>query len=99
MMESSHNRSICPDISSDAAASLGFNFRICQIISPFSISMRSIVSSVKYLKLGRSLSLILGLYCREKRSVNSLAFSLQFKTNKLFTRRGGILGDLQLFIT
>ena len=45
------------------------------------------------------LLLVIGVHCFEKKSLRSLAFSMQLKINTLFTRRGGILGALHLFIT
>ena len=40
-----------------------------------------------------------GVHYLEKELLNSFAFSLQFKINILFTRKGDILGALHLFIT
>ena len=48
---------------------------------------------------GNTLLLTIGVHCFEKKSLKSFAFSQQFKINVLFTRRGGILGVLFLFIT
>ena len=45
------------------------------------------------------LLVVIGLHCLEKRSLNTFAFSLQFKINILLTRRDGILGALHLFTT
>ena len=49
--------------------------------------------------MGSTLLLITGLHCCEKWSLKYCAFPLQFRINKLFTRRGGIVGALHLFIT
>ena len=45
--------------------------------------------------MGNTLLLITSLHCCEKRSLKYL----QFRINKLCTRRGGILGALRLFVT
>ena len=47
---------------------------------------------------GNTLLLMIGVNCFEK-SLRSFAFSQQFNKNILFTRRGGILDALHLFIT
>ena len=55
--------------------------------------------SVSKFSGGNTLLIRLGMHCFEKKSMKSFAFSLQFKINVLFTRIGGILGALHLFIT
>ena len=50
--------------------------------------------SVREFSGGNTLLVIIGMLCLEKKSLKIFAFSLQFKTNILLTRRGGILGDL-----
>ena len=52
------------------------------------------VLSVREFSGGNTLLVIIGMLCLEKKSLKIFAFSLQFKTNILLTRRGGILGDL-----
>ena len=47
--------------------------------------------------MGNILLLIMGLHCFEKKSLKCLAFSLELRINKLFTRTGGTLGALHLF--
>ena len=71
---SSHKSSICPDIPSEPLALFGVNLRMSEAIFSFSIGICSIFSFVKQLKLGKTLSLITGLHCREKKSVRSLGF-------------------------
>ena len=97
-MESSHRSSICPDIPSEPEAVFGFKFRTKQIISSLLIEIWSILLSVRNY-MGNELLLVISLHCFGKKSLKTFALSLQFEINTLFTRRGGILGALHLFIT
>ena len=99
MTDSSHKSNIWPEIPSEPVALLGFIFRISEIISLSLIVKWSNLLFVRNLSKGNTLLLITGLHCCEKYSLKYCAFSLQFGINKLFTRRGGILGALHLFIT
>ena len=83
---------------SEPVALLGLILRINAMISSFLIFNWSILYSVRKIEMGNTLLLIIGLHC-EKKTLKSLAFSLQSKINRLFIRRGGILGALHLFIT
>ena len=79
--------SICPDIPSERFA-----------LSLFSMGIHVLFFHLSSIKLGKTLSVITGVHCFERNSVKKLAFSLQFRTNKLFTSSAGILGALHLLI-
>ena len=80
-------------------ALLGFKLRMKDRMSSFLISTESILALVIYWKSGRTLLLMINVHCFEKKSLKSLAFSLQQIMKVPLSRIGGIFGVRDLFIT
>ena len=95
--ESSQRRIICPVITSGPLDLFGSIFLRCVIISSFANLMVERKLFVRGTKAGKVLSFILGLHWSEKKSLKSLAFSLQSITNLSLTFSGGTLGAFDLF--
>ena len=90
--DSSHNRSIRPDMQSDPVALSGFILRISLRISAPFITKESNLLSVMKEKVGSMRSFKIGLHWLEKKVLKILALSQQSKTKAPFSRRGGIFG-------
>ena len=76
--ELSHKSSIRPDIPSDPVALLGFECWINEIISSLCMDIESIRLPERKFSGDKTLALLIGLNCFEKKTLESFAFLQQF---------------------